>query len=143
MYSQVQHHQKAQWPNTHVEWRELLYMRSWQASGLVPITYYFLMIVGFIQFISNIVLYTVELGAGGFFLGLLIGAIIFIALLLFGRITSEIFLSIFAIRDTLDEMSSRGSNSNRASAQAPAYSSPSNIASNIADSYQASSYQQL
>ncbi|EGG14329.1 hypothetical protein DFA_12099 [Cavenderia fasciculata] len=88
-------------PDTFLNWRELIYFRSWQASGLVPFVYYFLFIVGFILFISEIVVNTIAFKAGGFFLGLLYGIIQFIGIVFGGRIMAEVVLSIFDIRDNI------------------------------------------
>jgi len=107
MYSQVGH-AKARWPDTSVNWRELVHMRSWQAGGLAVIAYYFILAVAVIQLISYIVVFTESGGAGGFFLGLFIGVLMLIALFIFGRISLECVLSLFAIRDAIDDMASKG-----------------------------------
>ncbi len=49
--------------------------------------------------LSNLVIFTVNMGAGGFFLGLLIGGLTVIGMVIFGRISVEVMLSIFSIRD--------------------------------------------
>jgi len=139
MYAQFGH-PKARWPDTRTEWRELIHMRSWQASGLVVVGYYFLLVLAFIQFIANIVVYTVSMGAGGFFLGLFIGTLMAIAMIVFGRISVEATLSIYSIRDSVDEMATRGNAPGMTSFPVPV-TSVSNIAyipptTNMTSSYQ-------
>ena len=88
-------------------------MRSWQAARLVRALYYVgiaFSIWVFIEYrnknnISNscscIVSFTKALGAGGFFLGLLVGAIYFLLSIIASRIVSEVVLSVFVIRDSI------------------------------------------
>ncbi|KAK5582869.1 hypothetical protein RB653_004458 [Dictyostelium firmibasis] len=121
-------------PETRSNWKELLYLRSWQASGFVTVLYYFSFLVGLMYFIQNIVIFTKELGAGGFFLGLLYGTLYFISFILVARIGSEIVLSIFDIRDNVYRISANSgpsivssvgpSNSYQGSYQQPTYQPP-------------------
>ncbi|KAM9982657.1 hypothetical protein ACTFIZ_007193 [Dictyostelium cf. discoideum] len=115
-------------PELRSNWRELIYLRSWQASGFVTVLYYFSFIVGLMYFIQNIVLFTRDLGAGGFFLGLLYGTLYFISFILAARIVSEIVLSIFDIRDNIYRIS--------------ASSGPSIVSSGPSTSSYQGSYQQ-
>ncbi|KAN0006752.1 hypothetical protein ACTFIU_004943 [Dictyostelium citrinum] len=115
-------------PETRSNWKELIYLRSWQASGFVTVLYYFSFLVGLMYFIQNIVLFTRDLGAGGFFLGLLYGTLYFIGFILAARIVSEIVLSIFDIRDNIYRMS--------------ANSGPSIVSSGPSTSSYQGSYQQ-
>jgi hypothetical protein len=62
------HHQKASFPglfililfsnnfflDTTIDWRELPYLRSWQAAGLVKILYYFIILVAAITFLASV-----------------------------------------------------------------------------------------
>ncbi|KAF2074762.1 hypothetical protein CYY_003950 [Polysphondylium violaceum] len=92
-------------PSTYSNWKELIYFRSWQAAGFIPIVYYFSFIAGIIMFIAEIVTLTQAYHAGGFFLGLLYGALELVAIVLTSRIACEIALSIYDIRDNICRMS--------------------------------------
>ncbi|GAM27635.1 hypothetical protein SAMD00019534_108110 [Acytostelium subglobosum LB1] len=88
-------------PDTYLNLRELIYFRSWQASGIIPFYYYFMLVLALFYFLYVIIIETIALGAGGFFLGLLFGTLRLLFVALFARVTSEIFLSIFDIRDNI------------------------------------------
>ncbi|KYR02782.1 hypothetical protein DLAC_00244 [Tieghemostelium lacteum] len=92
-------------PETYTNWRELIYFRSWQATGIVPIIYYFSYIAAIIFFIAEIVTLSKEFGAGGFFLGLLYGTLELLAIILTTRVGCEIVMSIYDIRDNIYKMS--------------------------------------
>ncbi|GAM26913.1 hypothetical protein SAMD00019534_100880, partial [Acytostelium subglobosum LB1] len=86
-------------PMTYVEFKELIYMRSWQASGLLVFYYYFMLILGLFYFISSIVWQTKYHGVGGFFLGLLYGSLRLLLCWFIARLSTEVMLSILCIRD--------------------------------------------
>ncbi|EFA83077.1 hypothetical protein PPL_03865 [Heterostelium album PN500] len=88
-------------PDTYLNWRELIYFRSWQAAGLIPFFYYFCLILAVFFFLSEIIIFTIASGAGGFFLGLLYGTLQLLATIFAARIGCEVLLSIFDIRDNI------------------------------------------
>jgi hypothetical protein len=46
------HPTKAAFPEASLEWRELIFFRSWQAEALVKIFYYLILIVGLVHAIT-------------------------------------------------------------------------------------------
>ncbi|EGC39543.1 hypothetical protein DICPUDRAFT_26662 [Dictyostelium purpureum] len=127
-------HESAPFPESSTNWKELIYFRSWQAQGLVSIFYYFSLVVGLIMLISTIVTTAIAGGVGGFFLGLLYGIIEFVLIIIGARISSELILSVFDMRDSVH----RFSNSNGPTIVT---GNPSN-STYQQPSYQQSSYQQ-
>jgi len=94
---------KAPFPNgAGLSISELLFLRSWQAEALVKFYYYIGLVVCLLIYIYHIVYWTYALGVGGFFLGFLLGLITFTFTLFMLRISSEVILSIFVIRDATD-----------------------------------------
>ena len=79
----------------------MLFLRSWQAVSLIKFYYYFTMVLAIVYGIATIVDFTIMSGVGGFFVGLLYAILAIGFTVIFSRITSELFLSIFAIRDSL------------------------------------------
>jgi hypothetical protein len=80
---------------------ELFFFRSWQAAPLVTFWYYLLIVLAFFSLIWNIVIETIAMGAGGFFLGLLFGLLSFFFIIISGRVACELVLSVFSIRDNI------------------------------------------
>jgi len=98
-YTSFGNQQKAAFPDIHTDWKELLYFRNWQASGLVMVYYYFMIFVAFFVFISEIVIQTIASKVAGFFLGFFVGLIYLFGIIIISRLGGEIVLSIFSIRD--------------------------------------------
>jgi len=92
---------KAQFPKSHLDWKELLYMRSWQGEELVKFLYYVMVAFGIYNCISYIIIFTIDFGAGGFFLGLLIGLGVLFLTCLMARLFCEGLLSLFSVRDSI------------------------------------------
>eukprot|EP01113_Clastostelium_recurvatum_P023702 TRINITY_DN2824_c0_g1_i1.p1 TRINITY_DN2824_c0_g1~~TRINITY_DN2824_c0_g1_i1.p1 ORF type:complete len:171 (-),score=32.59 TRINITY_DN2824_c0_g1_i1:94-546(-) len=111
-------------PDAHTHWTELIYFRSWQASGLLRIFYYFAFIYGLFQFLLAMILGAVG-GAGGFFLGFFTGLFHWLGVVIVARIFCEIALSVFEIRN-------HHGRSSAPSAAAPVYAPPAYYGSGAA-----------
>jgi len=102
---------RAIFPDTSMEFRELIFFRSWQAAGAVKLFYYLALVSSVVLFISTIVAYTILHGAGGFFWGFFVGLLSALGLILAARVSAEVVLSIFEMRDFLDVVRRNGSGS--------------------------------
>eukprot|EP01111_Echinosteliopsis_oligospora_P012220 TRINITY_DN4160_c0_g2_i1.p1 TRINITY_DN4160_c0_g2~~TRINITY_DN4160_c0_g2_i1.p1 ORF type:complete len:160 (-),score=41.42 TRINITY_DN4160_c0_g2_i1:46-525(-) len=138
--------QDTSFPDTSVEWREMIYFRSFQAGGLAKILYYTAIVFGLIYLIVTIVDYTRVFGAGGFFLGLLYGVLYFIFVILGTRLTLEMCMALLLIKDRLGPGSASGSHhQSSSSSSSPHHGSiyhppPSSSVDNSAP-YDTTSYQ--
>eukprot|EP01112_Ceratiomyxa_fruticulosa_P009775 TRINITY_DN2564_c0_g1_i1.p1 TRINITY_DN2564_c0_g1~~TRINITY_DN2564_c0_g1_i1.p1 ORF type:complete len:184 (+),score=22.76 TRINITY_DN2564_c0_g1_i1:177-728(+) len=96
-------YQEAGFHDSPINWVELLYFRSYQI-GTVRILYYFSLFLAIVVFVLEAVLGAKESGVGGFFLGLFYGIIYLIAIVLVSRVSCEIAISIFSIRDNINRL---------------------------------------
>eukprot|EP00696_Hemimastix_kukwesjijk_P008835 gnl/Hemi2/21165_TR7017_c0_g1_i1.p1 gnl/Hemi2/21165_TR7017_c0_g1~~gnl/Hemi2/21165_TR7017_c0_g1_i1.p1 ORF type:complete len:163 (-),score=50.60 gnl/Hemi2/21165_TR7017_c0_g1_i1:149-637(-) len=101
---------QSRFPDEPIVWTELVYFRDWQATGLVKIYYYFMLALGILSALGSLILMSIHGGVGGFFLGLLYTVILLFAFFLAARITAELCLSLFAIRDALTQREPQSSN---------------------------------
>jgi len=124
---------KAPFPFSYLEWKELLFMRSWQGESMTKFLYYLMILVGVYQCINTIIILTIDLGVGGFFLGLFVGVVIMFLTFLFARLFCEALLSLFVIRDGIAaNLANSNSSSNTGATLAFQSSSPSSVYPNVA-----------
>jgi len=118
---------KAQFPKSQLEWKELLFMRTWQGEELVKFLYYVMIAFGIYNCISYIIIFTIDWGAGGFFLGVLIGIGVLFLTCLMARLFCEGLLSLFSVRDSIATSGQQAAPlpSTISSYNAPAMSPPS------------------
>jgi len=95
-------------PDLHIAWQDLLFFRSYQGAGLTRIIYYASAITALVVLLMQIIVTTQQLGAGGFFLGLLFGLLFAFFMVVGTRLALEVALSVFAIRDHLATIAAQG-----------------------------------
>jgi len=97
---------RAAFPEGSFSFSELIFLRSWQAEGIVRFLYFINLFISLFVFVYIVVSTTIALGVGGFFLGFFVGVIVLIFGLLSTRVGCELVLSVFVIRDSIDTLAS-------------------------------------
>jgi len=98
--------QKAPFPESELDIKELIFFRTWQAEGLIRVFYYFMLIIAIVQALSILITYSLIGGAGNVIAGLVYGVLSFFGVIISARLFCEALLSVCSIRDSVDALAS-------------------------------------